>query len=276
MKPIWTPLMIEMFSLPLMQRALIGGMLIAIMASFYGPFIVQRRLAFLGSGLAHAAFGGVAVGMYLGREPLLVAIPFTVFIAVAIVWVRAHTELAADTAIGVFISIAMALGIIFLYLREQNSSDATTYLFGSILALNKRDLYLSLVALLGSLLSLPFWGQWAYATFDETMARVDRHPVMRDEYLLMVSVAILVVISVKIVGILLVSAFLVIPAASARLISRRFIHMMWWTLLINVAGVLGGLMASFFADLPSGPAIVLVHSFAFLVAFVYHRMRSSS
>jgi zinc transport system permease protein len=264
--------MIEILSLPFMQRALIGGVLIAIMASFYGPFIVQRRLAFLGSGLAHAAFGGVALGMYLGKEPLLVAIPFTVLVAVAIVWVRAHTQLGADTAIGVFISLSMALGVIFLYLREENAADATTYLFGSILALNRGDIYLSCAALAACLLSLPLWGRWAYATFDETLARVDRHPVMRDEYLLLVSVAVLVVISVKIVGILLVSAFLVIPAASARLISHRFIHMMGWTLLVNVGGVIIGLLASYLADVPSGPAIILVQSAAFLVAFVVHRV----
>lgn len=266
--------MVEFFSLPLMQRALMGGILIAIMASFYGPFIVQRRLAFLGSGLAHGAFGGVALGMLLGQEPLLVAVPFTASVAVAIVWVRAHTNLAADTAIGVFISLSMALGIIFLYLRESNASDATTYLFGSILALNKSDLYLSGFAFVGCLLSLPLWGRWAYATFDETLAQVDRHPVVRDEYLLLVSVSILVVISVKIVGILLVSAFLVIPAACARLLSRRFIHMMWWTLLVNIGGVILGLAGSYQVDIPSGPAIILVQSAAFMAAFGYHRFVS--
>jgi zinc transport system permease protein len=264
-------MMLEILGLPLMQRALVGGMLIALMASFYGPFIVQRKLAFLGSGLAHAAFGGVALGMLLGVEPLATAIPFTVAVAVAIVWVRAHTDLTADSAIGVFISLSMALGVIFLFLREQNASDATTFLFGSILALKRGDLYLSLIALGGCVTMLPLWRRWAYATFDETMARVDRHPVLWDEYLLMVSVAILVVISVKIVGILLVSAFLVIPAASARLIARRFIHMTWWTLLFNLAGVLIGLLLSFVVDVPSGPAIILVQSAFFLFAFIFHR-----
>tara|TARA_R110001592_G_scaffold218949_1_gene473016 strand:- start:231 stop:1037 length:807 start_codon:yes stop_codon:yes gene_type:complete len=264
--------MIEFISLPLMQRAFLGGLIIAIMASFYGPFIVQRRLAFLGSGLAHAAFGGVALGMFLGKDPLLIAIPFTVIVALCIAWVRSHTDLEADTAIGVFFSLSMALGVLFLFLREHNASDATMYLFGSILALNKNDLYLSFAALLGCIASLPLWGRWAYATFDETLARVDRHPVIRDEYLLLVSVSVLVVISVKIVGILLVSAFLVIPAACARLLSRRFIHMMGWTLLINIGGVVCGLGASYLADVPSGPAIVLVQSAAFGLAFVKHRL----
>lgn len=264
--------MLDLFSLPLMQRALAGGLLVALMASFYGPFIVQRRLAFLGSGLAHGAFGGVALGMFLGQEPLLVALPFTVLMAVGIVFVRARTELAADTTIGVFISLAMALGIIFLFLRESNASDATTYLFGSILALTNGDLYLTLGVFLASLASIPWWGRWAYATFDETLARVDRHPVRRDEYVLLASVAVLVVISVKIVGILLVSAFLVIPAAGARMVSRRFIHMMWWTLAINVASVVLGLVASYIADLPSGPVIILVQAAAFVAASVARRL----
>lgn len=264
--------MLEMMAFPFMQRAALGGLLIALMASFYGPFIVQRRLAFLGSGLAHGAFGGVALGMFLGQEPLLIAIPFTVMVAVAVVWVRSKTDLEADTAIGVFISLSMALGIIFLYLREGNATDATTYLFGSILALNNYDIYLSLVALVGCMASVPLWSRWAYATFDETLARVDRHAVTRDEYILLVSVAMLVVISVKIVGILLVSAFLVIPAACARLLSRRFVHMMWWTLLVNTGGVVVGLFASYAVNIPSGPAIILVQSAAFGMAFLYQRV----
>lgn len=267
--------MLDLLQSPFMQRAFAGGILIAIIASFYGPFIVQRQLAFLGSGLAHAAFGGIALGLLLGIEPLWVAIPFTVAVAAGIVWVRARTGLAADTTVGIFFSLAMALGVIFVFLRQANATDAFTYLFGSILALEQRDIYLCLAVLLVNLAALPLWGRWAYATFDRNLARVDGHPVLRDEYLLSMAVAVVTVISIKIVGILLMSAFLVIPAASARLLTRRFVHMMLLTLALNVAGVVAGLMASMYTDLPSGATIILVQAALFLAALGCARGRAA-
>lgn len=259
--------MLDILHYPFMQRAFAGGILVAVLASFYGPFIVQRQLAFLGSGLAHAAFGGVALGLLLNQDPLWVAIPFTMAVAAGIVWVRSRTGLAADTAVGIFFSLAMALGVIFLFLRETNSSDAFAYLFGSILALEPRDIYLTAGVLVANLALIPLWGRWAYATFDRNLAVVDNHPVVRDEYLLSISVAVVTVVSIKVVGILLMSAFLVIPAASARLVSRRFIHMMFYTLLLNVLGVAAGLTCSYYSDLPSGPTIVLVQTALFVLVF---------
>jgi len=267
--------MLELLQYPFMQRALAGGILVAIVASFYGPFIVQRQLAFLGSGLAHAAFGGIALGLLLGQDPLWVAIPFTAAVAAGIVWVRNRTGLGADTAVGIFFSLAMALGVIFLFLRENNTSDAFTYLFGSILALSATDLKLTLAVVLLNLVVLPLWGRWAYATFDRNLAVVDGHPVLRDEYLLSIAVAVVTVVSIKVVGILLMSAFLVIPAASARLISRRFIHMMFATLALNIAGVVLGLAASYYSDLPSGPAIILVQTLLFGIMYGLSRKMDS-
>ena len=125
--------MFDLLTLPFMQRALIAGVLIGFLASYYGVFVVQRGLSFLGSGLAHAAFGGVALGLLLESEPLWIAVPFTIIVAIGITWVKNRTELGSDTTIGIFFSVSMALGIIFLYLRKQYSTEAFTYLFGSIL-----------------------------------------------------------------------------------------------------------------------------------------------
>lgn len=267
--------MIDLLQFSFMQRAFAGGLLIAVISSFYGPFIVQRQLAFLGSGLAHAAFGGIALGLLIGLDPLWVAIPFTMAVAAGIVWVRTRTGLAADTAVGIFFSLAMALGVIFVFMRESNASDAFTYLFGSILALEQTDLYLCVAVLLANFFALPLWGRWAYATFDRNLARVDGHPVLRDEYLLSMAVAVVTVIAIKIVGILLMSAFLVIPAATARLLTRRFVHMMLMTLAINVGGVVAGLFASIYSDLPSGPTIILVQAMLFVLALLYARGRAA-
>src|SRR5262245_21667244 len=110
--------LVEMLSLPFMQRALLAGALLGALASYLGAFIVQRGLGFLGEGLAHAAFGGVALGLLLRTEPLTVAIPFTVAVAVGINWVKERARLAGDTAIGVFFAVSMALGILFLSFKD--------------------------------------------------------------------------------------------------------------------------------------------------------------
>lgn len=264
--------MIELLSLPFMQRAMIAGALVGSLASYFGVFIVQRRLSFLGSGLAHAAFGGVALGLLLQTEPLWVAIPFTVVVAVAINWVRDSTILSGDTAVGIFFSVAMALGVVFIS-WSQNTVDAFAYLFGSILTVTWTDIGLAgaltavTVALVGR------WSRWAYATFDAELAKSDRLSVRSDDYLLSILLAVAIVVSVKIVGILLVAAFLVLPAASARLVAGRFIQMTIIAMTFGVITALAGLLISYYVDVPSGATIILVQAVVFLIASVAGRMR---
>lgn len=252
---------LEALTYPFFQRALLASLLVGGVASYFGVFVVQRRLSFLGAGLAHAAFGGVALGLLLGTEPLLVALPFTVFVAIAINWVRRHTRLAADTAVGVFFAVAVALGLIFLALRRSVNVDAFAYLFGSVLAVTPVDLAIGAATALMALGTLPrLWGRWAYASFDSDAARSDLQPVDADDYVLFVALAVTVVVSVKMVGIILMAAFLVIPAATARLLSGRFWTMTWAAVALGVGTSVAGLFAAYAFDLPSGATIVLVQA----------------
>lgn len=257
--------MIELLQWPIMQRALLGGVIVGALASFFGVFVVQRRLAFLGNGLAHAAFGGVALGLLLGVQPLLIAIPFTAAVAAAIVWVEEKTEITGDTSIGIFFAISMAFGIIFLWMKEGYTTDAFALLFGSILSVRWEDVWLSAAALGGTLLLTPRWRTWAYATFDPQLAAADRLPVRRDNYLLAISVAVVIVIAIKIVGLLLVAAFLVLPAASARLVAPTFTIMTLLSVLFGSLSVVCGLLLSYFADLPSSSVIILLEAALFFV-----------
>jgi zinc transport system permease protein len=252
--------MLDPITLPFMQRALIGGLLVSLVAGYFGPFVVQRRLAFLGSGLAHAAFGGVALGLLLNLNPLWVALPFTACVAVGIVWLRDRAGLASDTTIGVFFSVSMALGIVFLSLRTTYSADAFTFLFGSLLSIGREVLWTGAAVLGLTAATLPMWGRWAYATFDPSLARADRVPVLRDDYVLAVAIAVATVVAIKLVGIVLIAAFLVMPAACARVFARTFGGMTVMSLAISVATLVCGLFASYYADLPSGPAIILTQA----------------
>jgi zinc transport system permease protein len=265
--------MIEALGYPFFQRALLASILVGGMASYFGVFVVQRRLSFLGAGLAHAAFGGVALGLLLGAEPLAVALPFTVLVAVAINWVRRHTALAGDTAVGVFFAVAVALGLVFLALRRSVNVDAFAYLFGSVLAVHPRDLVVAGATFLVAAGTIPrYWGRWAFATFDPDSARADRLPVDRDDYVLFILLAVTVVVSVKIVGIILMAAFLVIPAATARLVSGRFVTMTLVAVLLGVVSSIAGMFCAYALDLPSGATIVLVQAATFFVAVAYAKL----
>ncbi len=258
--------MLEALRLPFMQRALVAGVLVGLLASYYGVFVVQRRLSFLGVGLSHAAFGGVALGLLLHINPMWVAVPFTVIVALGINAITAQGHVAGDTAIGVLFAVAVALGIVFLSLRQSYTADAFAYLFGSILAVQPADLWMMGGLTLVTIAAVPLWGRWAYATFDRDLARADRVPVAWDDALLVTLLAITVVAAVKVVGIILAAAFLVIPAATARLLARTFRGMTGLAMGIGVVTAVGGLLASYGLDVPSGATIILGQAALFAIA----------
>lgn len=273
----------ELFGYAFAQRALLGGAAIALMTGLLGVFVVQRGLAFLGDGLAHASFGGIAlgaliahgaVGIGLLEQPLWVALPFTVAIALAIAWVRDRTQLSSDTAIGVFFAVSVALGVLFLSRipPDRNVVDVWHLLFGSILAVGPQDLRIILVTtgVVTALVTI-FWGRLAYATFDPELAASDGVRVRALDYALFVWAAVAVVVSAQVVGVILMAAYLVIPAATARLAARSLIGMTIGAVLVGVVTTLSGLVASYLFDVPSGSAIILLQALAFVVAVTVRR-----
>ena len=258
-----------------MQRALVAGVLTGLVGGYYGVFVVQRGMSFLGNGLAHAAFGGVALGLLLQMQPLWIAIPFTVIVAILITWVRDRTGLRADTVIGIFFALSMAMGIIFLSRIPTYTTDAFTYLFGSILSVSKFDLWAAFGIAVIALMTLPLWGRWAYATIDHEAAMADRLPVKLDDYLLSILIAVAIVVSAKIVGIVLISAFLVVPAAASRLITKRFASMTLLSVIFGSATALAGLILSYQLDYPSGATIIIVQTILFAACLAISALPAS-
>lgn len=260
----------EFLTHPFMQRALLSGLLLSTLAGYYGVFVVQRRLSFLGAGLGHAAFGGIALGLFLGVQPLWIAIPYTVVVAAGISWVKNHTRLSGDTAIGVFFSVSVALGIVFLSLESGRNADAFSYLFGSILAVSYTDIWVSAALFcVGILTIFTHWGAWAYASFDEEAANIEGLDTKRHDALLTTLIALTIVLSIKVVGILLVAAWIVLPAAGARLISPTFKIMTIVSIALAAGSTVVGLYVSYALDLPSGAVIVLVQAGLFLAAMIF-------
>lgn len=268
MSEIWAAL-----QLPFMRYALVAGLCVALMGGLLGVFVVQRRMSFLGDGLAHSVFGGVALGVFLGlAQPLWVALPFALAVALGIAWVQGNTELSSDTAIGIFFAVSVALGVLFVSLKRGYSADAWNWLFGSILGVGRAELWLVLaVTALCLALFAWLWGQLAYATFDTELAEADGLRVRRLEYALLALAAVVIVVSVRVVGVILMAAYLVIPAASARLLSRSMIQMTVLSVAFGLLSTALGLLASYGLDVPSGSTIVLAQAALFLAAALFAR-----
>ncbi len=266
--------MLELLSLEFVQRAFLAGILVGFLGSVFGSIIVQRKMSFLGDGLAHSAFGGVALGLFLGQEPLYIAVPFTLLVSFLITLLKEKSKLENDTSIGIFFAVSVALGIVFISLKKDYSVDAFAYLFGSILSVSNSDLIITVIlSLIVIVIFKLFWKRWAYATFDRELASVDKINVVRDDYLLSILLGLIIVTSIKIVGIVLISSFLVIPAASAKLVSRTFYSMTKISILLGIFSSIIGLFISLLLDLPSGAAIILTQALIFLIFLIFSYFR---
>ncbi len=255
------------------QRALIAGTFVSLLCSVLGIFVVQRKMSFLGSGLSHSALGGIGMGILLGIDPMTAAIPFTILAALLIILLKNRTNLEIDTSIGILFSASVAAGIILISIKAGYTSDAYSYLFGSILAISSSDVVASLILTSGILLViLLIWKELAYSTFDRELAVSDGINVIRQDYILACLLAIAIVISIKLVGIVLISAFLVLPPATARIFSRTFSQMLVLSVCYAITTCVTGLFLSFILDLPSGATIILFQTFIFTICLIFKRI----
>jgi zinc transport system permease protein len=267
------------FRSPFMQHAFIAGIAVAAVCAVIGVFVVQRGLAFIGDGLAHACFGGIALGLYLhasDQKVLWIAMGFTTTIALGIGFVLRRTQLRGDVATGVFFAFSFALGIVLLHLRTAHDKqiDIEAILFGNILTVNPDVLITMLIVAGVALLGMAvMWSRLAYAIFDAELAAISGVPVALLEYLLLIQTAVVVVVSVKTVGVVLVSSFIVIPAATSRLIASSLARATAVALLIGVAGATLGLIVSYQLNLPTGATIILLHCTCFAIALFVARLR---
>jgi len=250
-----------------MQRALVASVLIGVVCAVVGVYVVLRGLSFIGAGIAHASFGGVALGFLLGVNPLLTAILFCLATALGIGLVTTKGEVKEDTAIGIFFASTMALGVLLIGLMRGYNVDLFGYLFGSVLAVTPADLwlsgFLSLVVL--GLIAL-FYKELLFIVFDPEMAEATGLPTTALYFLLIGLIALTVVLSIKVVGIVLVSALLVTPAAAAFQWTDDFRRMMGLAAAIGAGSAVAGLFLSYWLNTASGATIVLVATVLFFAS----------
>ncbi len=266
--------MIEVLALPFMQKAILAGSVLALITGILSVFIVLKKLSFIGVGISHTAFGGVALGILLGTNPYLTAMAFALIGAFWIGGIGRKGSLHADVSIGILFATAMALGVIFLGFSHNYNVDVMGYLFGNILVLTSGDVFASIIIGVVSLIFIAlFFKRMFFAAFDEELADVNGIPTAFLYYLFLTIVSFTVVISIKMVGIILVSALLVIPGAIAFLITYDYKLMVLLSIIFSIMGIYLGLLFSFFLNLPSGATIVVTLTTLFLVFFLIQPKR---
>jgi ABC-type Mn2+/Zn2+ transport system permease subunit len=256
-----------------MQRALLAALFLAPLCALLGVFVTARKMAFFSDTVAHAALPGIALGFYWGFvEPTLPLIGFSLLVAMIMIWLKQNTELLTDTILALLLSGSVAVGIIILYLQKGFRGELHGYLFGDLLAVGSRDVWLAFVLLvLGGWVVFHNLSALALVTAQEDMAHVCGVPVRRLNDLFVVLLTLTVAVSIRLVGIILVTSLLVIPAATARNIARNLRQQILLSVGVGLAGGLGGTMLSYRYDVPCGPAIVLVCIGLFVISLAWTR-----
>jgi zinc transport system permease protein len=263
----------EIFNYQFMQNAAIAGLIVGVLCSVLSVFIVLKRMAFIGQGIAHAAFGGIAIGILLNLDILASAAAFCVIVAILIGIVSQKGNISEDSSIGLFLTTSMALGVILINLRRGYTPEIFSYLFGNILMVSVNDV--QIISVLGVLVLgfiIYYYKPLQFFTFDEESAKVANVPVNFLYYMLLVILALVIVMSVQVVGIILVSALLIIPATVSLLIGRRFLQVTIIAVLTGIISTMSGLFASYYIRIPTGPAIVAVLFLIFVIVLMIKKI----
>lgn len=254
-------------------NALLAGLALALVAGPLGSFVVWRRMAYFGETLSHAALLGVALGLWLAISPTLAVIAGCLLLALALLALQGRQTLATDTLLGILAPTTLALGLVTMSLLEVRV-DLMAYLFGDLLAISRDDLYWVLGGSALVLLTLvPLWRPLLAITVHEELARVEGLPVAGLRLALMLLIALVIALAMKIVGVLLITSLLIIPAAAAQRHARTPEQMAIGASLIGLLAVSAGLSLSWFQDTPAGPSIVVSAAALFLLGFALPRRR---
>ncbi len=261
--------MIEMLSYPFMQRAFVAGLMIAVLASLSGSFIVLRRYSLLSETLAHVSLVGVSVGLLVGLSPLWMAVATSLAAAWLIEYLRSSRGLYSDSILAIFLSGSLALAIVIISLSGSFNASLFSYLFGSILSVSNDDLItMGIFGSLSMALLILFFKELYFIAFDEEVARTSGLRVTLLNFMLVSIIAVIIALSIRIVGTLLIGALMVIPPVAAIRFGMGFFKTTLLSIVIALISVVIGLSVSFFFSLPSGAAIVLCLLGIFIVALV--------
>jgi ABC-type Mn2+/Zn2+ transport system permease subunit len=268
--------LLDFLSFQFMQRAVITGIFLGFLLAGLGVFVALRNMAFFGEGVAHASLAGIALAILTGVSPLPIAMLWAVVLALLIFFLENKTKLSIDTMIGIFFTSSMALGVILMNFTTGYQPELISFLFGSILAVSPSDLMIiglcTVVIMSWLFLSKR---QLTLMSLSEDQAAVSGVPVRLQTALFYVALALATVLGVKILGIILISALLIIPPAISRMATESFRWYFFWSILFSELIIFFGLAFSFYLDFPSGATIVLLGTLVFFVMAIWKTLHTS-
>jgi len=265
----------EILTLPFMQKAIAAGLVLGLILPFLGVFATLRRMSFFGDGIAHASLAGIAIGVVAGFQPFFAALAIGVLFGIGVYLLERKTNLASDAIIGLMFTTGLAVGIVLLSLQRGYQPELISFLFGNILAIGNTDLLVmgAFAALIFGFLVL-FLRQLTLMTFDRDTAWLSGISVGKLELVFYIILSVAIVLGVKLLGIILVSALLIIPPTTAKLFASSFQNLLFWSIIAGELSIMLGLVTSYFLDLPSGATIILMGSLLFFCLFFFRQIAS--
>jgi zinc transport system permease protein len=263
----------EMFSYSFMQHALLGCLLASVGCGIIGTYVVVKRIGFMAGGIAHSVLAGMGIAYFMGASPLVGAMLSALVAGVLIGWINLHWRQHEDILIAAFWSVGMAIGVVFISRTEGYNIDLMSYLFGNILLVTTRDLYLMLILdIFIVVLVMLFYRQFLAAAFDEEFSRLRGINVEFYYILLLSMVALTVVLLIQVVGLILVLALLILPAATAAQFVSSIKRMMVLSVIFSALVTTAGLVISYEPDLPSGSTIIILAGILYVLSIIAQGM----
>lgn len=263
----------EIFQYDFILRGLAAGIIIGLVAPAIGIFLVLKRYSLIADTLAHVSLAGVALGLFFGLNPIVTALGSSVVASVVIEKLRTTKKIYGESALAIFLSGSLALAVVILSLARGFNVNLFSYLFGSIVTVGVKDIYLiSILAVITAIVLFVFFRQLLYATFDEDAARVSGISTQKMNIVLIVLTSLVISLSIPIVGVLLISALIVIPVITALQLKKTFIKTIIWAELFSLLSIISGIFLAFYLNLSTGGTIVLIMLAVFILVFIYkHR-----
>ena len=256
----------EMLSYTFIIRAIIVGSLVALCSSLLGVSLVLKRYSMIGDGLSHVAFGALSVAMAINLTPLYVAIPVVVISAFFLLKINENSKLKSDSAIALISTVALAIGVIAISLAKGVNTDVFSYMFGSILAMNSSDVYISVVlSIIVVILVIVFYNKIFAVTFDEGFAKATGINVNVYNMIIALLTAITIVVGMRIMGTMLISSLIIFPALTAMRVCKTFKGVMITSAFVSVVCLVLGIVISYIYAIPTGASIVIVNTIVFLI-----------
>lgn len=267
---------LQLFQYQFFINASLAAVLASISCGIIGAYIVSRRIVFISGGITHASFGGIGIGYYMGFNPIVGAMIFSVISALGIEYISKKSNVREDSVIAILWSFGMAVGIIFIFLTPGYSANLMSFLFGNILTVTHLNLYMLLALnIIIIVIFLLMFKTILFVAFDEQYARAVKLPVETVNFLMITLVALTIVLNIRVVGIILVISLLTIPQTIANVFTKKFDQIILISIVIGLFGSFTGLFLSYYFDIPSGAAIIFFLVILFILAKIVKSLQVS-